>query len=526
MMAHLVIAPILLPFIAGALLLAMGRLSLPTQRWVAVGSVLVQIAAAIALLAAVSNGDILVYRLGDWPAPWGIVLVADRLAAWMVLITTLLALFAAIFAGGGVDAQGRHFHVLFQMQLFGLAGAFLTGDLFNLFVFFEVLLIASYGLALHGGGAARTRTGLHYVVMNLAGSSVFLFGAGLIYAALGSLNLADLAAKAATLAPDQLGLARAGGLLLLLVFGLKAALLPLHLWLPRAYAGTSAPVAALFAIMTKVGIYAILRTHTLLFGSAAGELADLFTPWLLPLALATIVIGTLGALAASSLARLAAYLVLVSVGTLLAGISVGTEGIAAALYYMPHSTFTAALLFLLADAIKRRRLVSGDGFADDADMPRHVLWGSLYFAAAVAVAGLPPLSGFIGKFLILRASPGQPWIWAVILLGALLSLIALARAGSRIFFDATPMATAPATATTATASTTLITPTASIGGSAVADNEVLPSSASELWAMGGLLSLILVLTVSAGPAVDFARASAQQLANPALYIAAVLTGKP
>jgi multicomponent K+:H+ antiporter subunit D len=301
-------------------------------------------------------------------------------------------------------------------------------------------------------------------------------------------------------------------LLLLLVFALKAALLPLHLWLPRAYTGTSAPVAALFAIMTKVGIYAILRTHTLLFGSTAGDLGGLFDPWLLPMALATIVIGTLGALAAGNLARLAAYLVLVSVGTLLTGISAGTEGIAAALYYMPHSTFTAALFFLLADAIKRRRLVSGDTFATDADLPRHVLWGALFFAAAVAMAGLPPLSGFIGKFLILRATPEQPWVWAVILLGALLSLIALARAGSRIFFDAA--------VTAATAST------ASTGKSAAPDKGLPPSSARELWAIGGLLGLILTLTVAAGPAFDFAHAAAQQLTNPALYISAVLTGKP
>lgn len=512
MMAHLPIAPILLPFLAGTLLLTLGRLSLPAQRWLALFSVLTQIGAAIALLAAVSGGDILVYRLGDWPAPWGIVLVADRLSAWMVLITTLLALWALIYAGNGIDAQGRHFHVLFQLQLFGLTGAFLTGDLFNLFVFFEILLIASYGLALHGGGRARTRAGLHYVVMNLAGSTVFLFAAGLIYASLGSLNLADLAAKAGTLAPDMLGLARAGGLLLLAVFALKAALLPLHLWLPAAYSGTSAPVAALFAIMTKVGVYAILRSHTLLFGDSAGALAHLFDPWLLPLALATIVIGTLGALAADSLGRLAGYLVLVSVGTLLTGMSLGTQGIAAALYYLPHSTFTAALLFLLTDAIRRRRLLHGDRFTPDADMSRHALWGGLFFAAAVAVTGLPPLSGFIGKFLVLRAAPGQPWVWAVILLAALLAVIALARAGSQLFFNSLPAADAA-----------LAKPSAS------ASDAVLPgaaSSARELLAVGGLLGLILALTVFAGPALDYAQATAQQLAEPVRYINAVLGGQP
>ncbi|OIP15431.1 MAG: monovalent cation/H+ antiporter subunit D [Comamonadaceae bacterium CG_4_10_14_3_um_filter_60_42] len=511
MTTHLPIAPILLPFLAGTLLLALGRLSLPAQRWLALFFVLAQIGAAIALLATVSGGDILVYRLGDWPAPWGIALVADRLSAWMVLTTSLLALWALIYAGNGIDAQGRHFHVLFQMQLFGLAGAFLTGDLFNLFVFFEILLIASYGLALHGGGKARTRAGLHYVVMNLAGSTVFLFAAGLIYAALGSLNLADLAAKASTLDPDMLGLARAGGLLLLAVFALKAALLPLHLWLPAAYSGTSAPVAALFAIMTKVGIYAILRSHTLLFGDSAGLLSNLFDPWLLPLALATIVIGTLGTLAADSLGRLAGYLVLVSVGTLLTGMSLGTQGIAAGLYYLPHSTFTAALLFLLADAIRRRRPLEGDRLAPDVDMARHALWGGLFFAAAVAVTGLPPLSGFVGKLLILRAAPGQPWAWAVILLGALLAVIALARAGSQVFFNSLPTAD-PASAKPNVSASDAVAPGT--------------SSARELLAVGGLLGLIVALTVFAGPALDYAQATAQQLAEPARYINAVLGAKP
>ncbi|HSO45150.1 MAG TPA: proton-conducting transporter membrane subunit, partial [Rhodoferax sp.] len=360
-------------------------------------------------------------------------------------------------------------------------------------------------------GKARTRAGLHYVVMNLAGSTVFLFAAGLIYASLCSLNMADLAAKASTLAPDMLGLARAGGLLLLAVFALKAALLPLHLWLPAAYSGTSAPVAALFAIMTKVGIYAILRSHTLLFGGSAGPLANLFDPWLLPLALATIVIGTLGALAADSLGRLAGYLVLVSVGTLLTGMSLGTQGIAAALYYLPHSTFTAALLFLLIDAIKRRRLLQGDHLAPDVDMARHALWGGLFFAAAVAVTGLPPLSGFIGKFLILRAAPDQPWVWAVILLAALLAVIALARAGSQVFFNSLPAANA-----------------ASAQPNASASDATAPgaSSARELLAVGGLLGLILALTVFAGPALDYAQATAQQLADPVRYINAVLGGQP
>jgi multicomponent K+:H+ antiporter subunit D len=188
----------------------------------------------VLLLGTVADGTQLVYHLGDWPAPYGIVLVVDRLAAWLLLTCSLLALCALMYALAGSDRQGRHFHVLFQMQMFGISGAFVTGDLFNLFVFFEVLLIASYSLLLHGGGGPRTRAGLHYVILNLAGSAIFLLAAGLIYSSCGSLNFAHLSQLMAGLDETRLALARTGGLLLLVVFALKAGIMPLHLWLPAA----------------------------------------------------------------------------------------------------------------------------------------------------------------------------------------------------------------------------------------------------------------------------------------------------
>ncbi|MFH1494723.1 MAG: monovalent cation/H+ antiporter subunit D [Pseudomonadota bacterium] len=502
MSSHLVIAPVLLPFLTGVVLLALRDLPMPARRWIALTATLGQIVLATLLLFAVKSGDILVYALGDWAAPWGIVLVADRLAAWMVLTTALLALFALLYASGGVDRNGRHFHVLFQMQLFGLCGAFLTGDLFNLFVFFEILLIASYGLLLHGGGAQRARSGMHYVVLNLLGSTLFLFAAGLFYGVLGTLNFADLAVRIASTPPENLGLVRAAGLMLLGVFALKAALLPLHLWLPAAYASAAAPVAALFAIMTKVGAYAILRTQTLLFGPEAGLLADLFQPWLLPAALATLAFGMLGALAATQLSRQAAYLVVASVGTLLTAFGLGSnEGIAAGLYYLPHSTFAAAALFLLGDAIARRRGENTDHLRPAEDIPRAGLWGGLFFISAVLLAGLPPLSGFIGKFLILRAAlahPALPWIWGIVLLTALFALIALARSGSLLFFRSQP------------------NPASDIGTVAPTSLELVP--------IIGLIALALGLTVWAGLASDFTRAAATQLLQPEAYIAAVLGG--
>lgn len=511
MSTQLAILPVLAPFAAAVLLLALRDLPMATRRRITGGAVLLQIVSAVALLMAVAGGEILVYRLGDWPAPWGIVLVADRLAAWLLLTTTLLALCAVIHAGDGADRQGRHFHVLLQLQLFGIAVAFLTGDLFNLFVAFEILLIASYGLLLHGGGPARVRAGLHYVVLNLIGSTLFLFAAGLIYASLGTLNMADIARQAANVTPENLGLARAGGLLLFAVFGLKAALLPLFLWLPGAYANTMAPVAALFAIMTKVGAYALLRADTLMFGNDSGALAGLFDAWLLPLALATLATGMIGALAAPSLRQLAAWLVIASIGLLLTAFSCGPAGIAAGLYYLPHSTFAAALLFLLAEALKRRRPAGADFFTPERDMPRHALWGGLFFFAAVAAAGLPPLSGFLAKFMILRATAGDPGIvWVAVLLAALFGTIALARAGSAVFFSTRSLEPPPPGAP------------ALLVDQRPGEAADPPSAPRELAAILGLVGLILALTLAAGPAARFADHIALQLSVPELYVHAVL----
>lgn len=505
-MNHLVIAPVLLPLLMGILLLLLDRANPFLPRILSVLAVLVQIRLALALLAATSSGDILVYALGNWPAPFGIVLVADRLAAWLLVITALLALFALLYAIRGEDRAGRHFHVLFQLQLFGLNGAFLTGDLFNLFVFFEILLLASYGLLLHGGGRRRIRAGLHFVVVNLVGSTLFLFAVGTLYGVLGALNMADLAMKVAAAPPENIPLVRAAGLLLFGVFALKAALLPFYLWLPAAYAHTSAPAAALFAIMTKVGAYGILRVYALIFGADAGRAANLIEPWLLPLALATLLVGMAGVVAATHLRQQAAYLVVGSVGSLLVAFGLNSAaGIAAGLYYLPHTTFTTAALFLLADAITRRRGELGDRLDPGPTIANSGLLGGLFFVTAVAVAGLPPLSGFLGKFLTLRAAldhPLLPWIMGTVLVAGLLGLIALARTGSLLFYRALPPeATAPETG---------------------------PALAAETVPIIGLLLLGLGLTIGAGPAFDQARAIADQTLQPQTYIQAVMNpgGKP
>ncbi|MDD3530196.1 MAG: proton-conducting transporter membrane subunit, partial [Gallionellaceae bacterium] len=296
--------------------------------------------------------------------------------------------------------------------------------------------------------------------------------------------------------PDLAGPARAAGLLLFAVFALKAALLPLYLWLPRTYAAATAPVAALFAIMTKVGAYAILRAATLLF--ADGSLGGLVDAWLLPLALATLLAGLFGALAARGLREQAAWLVVASVGTLLTAFGLGSAaGIAAGLYYLPHSTFAVAALFLLADRIGAGRGALADRFEPGPALAGAGWLGGLFFVAAILLAGLPPLSGFVGKLLLLRAALAHsawPWVLAAVLGGGLLALVALARSGSLLFFRA---AGAPA-----------------------------PAAAVPVAPAAALLALGLVLTVAAGPLSDLAAAAAGQLLAPQDYIAAVLGSRP
>ena len=418
---HAPVLSVLLPLFTAVTLLLMGdrrvgvsestatRNDAPMrwQRRISLGSSVLGLVMAVALVLQAATGELRVYRLGDWPAPFGIVMVVDRLSALMVLLSYLVAVPALGYAAAGWDRRGRFFHALFQFQLMGLVGAFLTGDLFNLFVFFEVLLIASYVLLLHGHGRERLRMGLHYVVLNLVASGLFLIGLSLVYAATGTLNMADVGQRVGQLQGDTRRFAEAASAVLLVVFGLKAAMLPLYFWLPGTYAAASAPVAALFAIMTKVGVYSIVRVHWQVFGAGLGAAAPSVVDWLLPLALATSALGVLGALAAHSLGRLVAYLTVASVGTILAGVGLFTPGaLSAALYYTLHSTLVIAGLFLLVELIAAQRGEVGDRLQPAFAVREPVLLGGMLLFGAASAAGLPPLPGFLGKLMVLQASSG------------------------------------------------------------------------------------------------------------------------
>ncbi len=498
-MNHWLMMPLLVPLVAAMINLLLGGRRMGCQRLVSLACSVGLLAGSIILMGFAHSGEMYVYRLGDWPAPFAIVLVLDRLSGLLLVTTALLALPCLLQAMDGDDGCGLHFHVLFPIQLLGINGAFLTGDLFNLFVFFEILLIASYSLALHGGGPERVRAGLHYVVLNLIGSALFLLAVGTLYGLTGTLNMADLAGRVAAAPTDQAALLRASGLVLLVVFGLKAGILPLHSWLPALYGSALAPVAALFAVMTKVGVYAMLRAATLLFppqGPVGGTLAALLPV----LALLTLATGAIGALGAQRLRTLIASLVILSVGTLLAGIGQFTaSGFSAALYYLPHTTLVTAGLFLLAEPIGGQRGDLEDRLDTGPPVGRPAALGLLFLMGGVAGAGLPPLSGFIGKLLLLRSAPlpDGTWLWGVVLGSSLLTLIALSRAGSRLFW-----------------------------GPVVDTETPTPAGWRPLLPATLLLAASLAMTVAAAPICRYTEATARQLLTPRHYIEAVLNPAP
>jgi len=495
MRAHLPILPILIPFAAALLQLVCQRLAWQRVIGLSAGAVLLLAGGWMTQLS--DDGVLRVYALGDWPAPFGIVLVVDRLAALMTLLSAVLGLLTLLYASAGFDERGRHFHPLFQLQLVGLCGAFLTGDLFNLFVFFEVMLLASYTLLAHGGGLARTRAGISYVVLNLLGSALFLIALGLLYGTLGTLNLADMASRLALPGHDA-ALARVAFALLIAVFALKAGLLPLSFWLPPTYTAAGAPVAALFAIMTKVGIVAILRVQAV---ALAPSIPDLLAGWLTPLALATVTFAALGTLTADRLRALAAWLVLLSAGSLLlAPAHADQQVVAAAIYYLLQSTLTGAALFLVAGVIAGQRGDSGDHFRAG---PPTAAWVKLAFlVVAASAAGLPPFAGFVGKLMLLttlRPTAAGTAIWMVLLGAGFLVMAALARQGCIMLWKPpAPLVPGPVPA--------------------IAWQRALATLL--------LVSAAPLLAIFAGPLSAYAQRTASQLHAPGAYVAGVLGARP
>lgn len=530
---HLVIFPIILPLAVGGLLLFFRDQNKVAKAIAVFATMLALLGVASTLLFLTGtdgeNGWLGVYLLGNWSPVFGIVLVADRAAAIMLTLTAVLGAAGMSFASARWNGAGPHFHSLFLFLIAGVNGAFLTGDLFNLFVFFEIMLAASYGLLLHASTVAKVRSGLHYIAINLVASFVFLIGVSLIYGVTGTLNMAELAMRVPQVAEADRMLLEVGAAVLGTAFLIKAGMWPLCFWLPSAYSAAVSPVAAVFAILSKVGIYVVWRLSLLVFGLDTGPSAGLAQNWLLIGGLATLIFGSVGVLASQGLARLTSYAVIVSSGTMLVSIGVGGVQVAAgAFYYMVGSTLALAALFMLVELIERGRMAGADvlavtmeafGFEDEDTLPdeeevgipipgKLAILGISFIACALLIAGMPPFSGFIAKFAILTGiigtqagdmgSPisGADWVAvALLIVSGLAVLIAMLRGGINTFWatreDMRPM---------------------------IGVVEIAPITV--------LIATCLALTVFAGPAMAYFQAAAAELHNPVGYVHGVLSAAP
>jgi multicomponent Na+:H+ antiporter subunit D len=396
-----------LPLLAAGVSILLARWSV-AQRVLSVLVLSAMVAASGALLATVDREGAAVVQVGGWAAPYGISLVADRLAALLLLVSTSVALAVLVYAIGQGIAEAREdsptrlpaaiFHPVYLVLTAGVSLAFLTGDLFNLFVAFEVMLAASYVLITLGGQAAQVRAGMTYVVVSLLASVLFVTAVGLLYAATGTVNLADMAVRLQDVDP---GLRLALGLLLLVVFGIKAAIFPLFFWLPDSYPTAPSPVTAIFAgLLTKVGVYAIIRTQTLLFPE---ELAGALGPVLLVIAALTMVVGILGAIAQDDIKRILSFTIVSHIGYMIFGLGLYTvAGLTGAVLYMVHHIVVQTTLFLAGGLIERR-MATGSLRELAGLLHLAPLMAVLFFLPAINLSGIPPFSGFYAKLALVQA---------------------------------------------------------------------------------------------------------------------------
>ncbi len=465
LMPHLVVAPILLPMLTATLMLFLGEGRRSVSVALGAACMVAGLAASVALLAWVTAYGPVTYVPGGWPVVAGIAIVADRLATALLVVAWLLAACVLVFGEARWRRAGVHFDSLLQLELMGLSGAFLAGDLFNLFVFFEILLAASYGLLLHGSGRSRITTGLRYVAVNLGASSLFLVGATTLYGVTGTLNLAALADHLSQVSPLDRGLLQGGAAILAVAFLAKAAAWPINFWLVPAYAAATAPAAALFAILTKVGVYALLRISPLLaFAGSAVKGPDV----LLAFGAVSGVLAALGMLGTHRLVRQAGLCIVVSAGTLLAALGLDRTAVTGgALFYLASSVLSGGALFLLIDLVERWQntgvtleepapfltpaLEKGEVNLDDEEHPlvgvpfpgSTAFLGIAFVACTLLAAGLPPLSSFVGKVMMLSGAleggegvSGRAWLFLGLLhCTGFLTLVALVRTGIRIFWS-------------------------------------------------------------------------------------------
>jgi multicomponent Na+:H+ antiporter subunit D len=489
-MTLLVALPILVPLCAGALcVLCWERIGV--QRAVSLAAGVANLALALLLLAVVHGQGIQVSMMGNWPPPFGIALVADLLSAIMVVLSATMGLTVLLYSFGSID-RGREqagYYPLFQLLLMGINGSFLTGDLFNLFVFFEVMLIASYVLLALGGEPGQLQETFKYLVLNLLASTVFVASVGILYSVTGTLNMADLAQKIA--AAQRPGLMTALSMLFLFVFGVKAAIFPLFFWLPDSYPEPPTAVSTIFGgLLTKVGVYALIRTFTLLFTHDVGFTHTL----LLVLAALTMIIGVLGAIAQNHFKRILSYHIISQIGYMVLGLGLFTPlALAGSIFYIVHHITVKTALFLISGVTER---ATGTQQLKDMGGLLHTypLLATMFLLAALSLAGMPPLSGFFAKLTILMAGmqEAQYAYVGVALIGSFLTLVSMTKIYLYVFLGEAPQ---------------------KYEGRVAHIDLLLP------------VSFLVLITVALGllgsPVLQLAQQAAAQLLSPETYIEAV-----
>ncbi|MBL77557.1 MAG: proton-conducting transporter membrane subunit [Acidimicrobiales bacterium] len=467
---------------------------------VSLGSML---ALSLGWLLDVRDGDVLVSQMGGWPAPFGITIVFDSLSGLLLCAGLVVAIGCYVHAFSVLDpeTERRYFHPLVQLLLVGVNQCFLTGDLFNLFVGFELMLMASYGLLVLGHSRRQLGQAYKYLLLNLIASTVFVVSAGLVYGMFGTLNLADLAAivdarvvSGEGLPPGFVGVS----VLLLFVFGAKGAFFPLWFWLPDTYHTCPIPVAALFSgLLTKVGVYAVARTYPLVF--AAGDARDVVTPLLLMSAAATMLLGVLGAVSQDRVRRILAVHVISQVGYMVFGLSLmTTAGLAGALYYMVQHMIVKSSLFLCCGVMERHTGTDDLGRLGGL-YRRDRFLGVAFFVAAMSLVGLPPLSGFFGKLILVREGWNDRWwLSLVALVTGLLTLVSMLKVWSKGFWSA------PAPA-----------------GERTTDVLAVGSMRGAYTGIGLLVAAAVFVGLAAEPIYDIALQAGEQLTDPTAYIEAV-----
>ncbi|ODN68869.1 Na+/H+ antiporter subunit D [Methylobrevis pamukkalensis] len=504
----LVILPVVIPLAAGSLALALRR-RIGVQPSIAITALALLLLVDVALLLKVLAEGPVVMVMGRWLPPFGIAFEADAMGVIFATAAAFVALFGAIYARAEFNTTERRYGIypFLLLLMGGVSGAFLTGDLFNLYVWFEVLLISSFGMIVMGSEKAQIDGAVKYALLNLVATTLFLIATGLLYGTLGTLNMADIARITPTLPADTplIGIAA----LFFLAFGMKAAAFPVNTWLPASYHTPRVVVSALFSgLLTKVGVYALLRTLVLLLPVQAAAWSGI-AAWVAAL---TILVGALGALAQSDLRRMLGYLIISGIGAMLAALAVPSEkAVTGALFYAVHSIIVMTALYLAAGVMAR---CSGGSF----DLRRlgglygaSPLLAGVFLVLALGVAGLPPFSGFWPKLMLVEATleAGAGWLAASILVGGFLTTLAVGRVWLFAFLRGGPETVADGTsAFTATPLGTL---------------EIRLS----LWVPLLVLTLaIILLGLFPAPLHVLATIAASGLIDPAEYIGAVFGGAP